>query len=141
MQLEATKKDPFHFAKPSSSQARYADNILYGNEEYIRSLDRSSAKSFTTTALKLAYPLRGRTRGKVATSGDALSLGQKQLIAFMRAVLRDPDLSHSGRGNGTSMTVTEQILEDILKKLPKHTTRVIIAHRLNTIENAKRSSS
>jgi len=33
-------------------------------------------------------------------------------------------------------TVTEQLLEEILQKLPSHTTRVIIAHRLNTIENA-----
>jgi ATP-binding cassette subfamily B protein len=32
--------------------------------------------------------------------------------------------------------VTEQLLEAILRKLPAHTTRVIIAHRLNTIENA-----
>jgi ATP-binding cassette subfamily B protein len=33
-------------------------------------------------------------------------------------------------------TITEQLLEDILKKLPSNTTRIIIAHRLNTIENA-----
>ncbi|MGZ3834912.1 MAG: ABC transporter ATP-binding protein, partial [Mucilaginibacter sp.] len=33
-------------------------------------------------------------------------------------------------------TVTEQLLSEILKKLPETTTRVIIAHRLNTIENA-----
>jgi ATP-binding cassette subfamily B protein len=63
-------------------------------------------------------------------------LGQKQLIAFMRAVLRDPDLLILDEATANIDTVTEQLLEDILKKLPAHTTRVIIAHRLNTIENA-----
>ena len=72
----------------------------------------------------------------VATSGDALSLGQKQLIACMRTVLRDPELLILDEATANIDTVTEQLLEDILKKLPAKTTRVIIAHRLNTIENA-----
>jgi ATP-binding cassette subfamily B protein len=54
----------------------------------------------------------------------------------MRAVLRDPDLLILDEATANIDTVTEQLLEDILKKLPEHTTRVIIAHRLNTIENA-----
>jgi len=62
-----------------------------------------------------------------------LSLGQKQLIAFMRAVLRDPELLILDEATANIDTVTEQLLESILKKLPARTTRVIIAHRLNTI--------
>jgi ATP-binding cassette, subfamily B, bacterial len=54
----------------------------------------------------------------------------------MRAVLRNPDLLILDEATANIDTVTEQMLEDILKKLPKQTTRVIIAHRLNTIENA-----
>ena len=68
--------------------------------------------------------------------GVSLSLGQKQLIAFMRAVLRHPDLLILDEATANIDTVTEQLLESILRKLPAHTTRVIIAHRLNTIENA-----
>ena len=58
------------------------------------------------------------------------------MIAFMRAVLRNPDILILDEATANIDTVTEQLLEEILKKLPVNTTRVIIAHRLNTIENA-----
>ena len=73
---------------------------------------------------------------KVQTSGDGISLGQKQLIAFMRSVLRKPELLILDEATANIDTITEQLLEEILQKLPVSTTRVIIAHRLNTIENA-----
>lgn len=73
---------------------------------------------------------------KVTSSGSTLGLGQRQLIAFVRAVLRQPDLLILDEATANIDTVTEQLLEDTLKNLPKETTRVIIAHRLNTIENA-----
>jgi ATP-binding cassette subfamily B protein len=73
---------------------------------------------------------------KVLASGDGISLGQKQLIAFMRAVLRKPDLLILDEATANIDTVTEQLLEGILQNLPGETTLVIIAHRLNTIENA-----
>ena len=73
---------------------------------------------------------------KIVTGGDVISLGQKQLIAFMRAVLRDPELLILDEATANIDTVTEQQLEQILGKLPPSTTKVIIAHRLNTIANA-----
>ena len=73
---------------------------------------------------------------KVSSGGDAISLGQKQLIAFMRAVLRDPEILILDEATANIDTVTEQLLEQILDKLPASTTKVIIAHRLNTIANA-----
>jgi ATP-binding cassette subfamily B protein len=51
-------------------------------------------------------------------------------------VLRNPELLILDEATANIDTITEKILEDILNKLPKHTTRVIIAHRLNTIKNA-----
>jgi ATP-binding cassette, subfamily B, bacterial len=71
----------------------------------------------------------------VASGGNSISLGQKQLIAFMRATLRKPDLLILDEATANIYTVTEQLLEEILDKLPKTTTKVIIAHRLNTIDN------
>ncbi len=65
-----------------------------------------------------------------------MSLGQKQLIAFIRAFLRSPELLILDEASANIDTVTEQLLEDILQKLPPTTTKVIIAHRLNTIKNA-----
>src|SRR4029077_5525214 len=73
---------------------------------------------------------------KVLSSGDSISLGQKQLIAFMRAVLRNPEVLILDEATANIDTITEQLLEEILNKLPESTTRIIIAHRLNTIENA-----
>ena len=65
-----------------------------------------------------------------------MSLGQRQLIAFMRAILRKPELLILDEATANIDTITEQLLEDVLDKLPNTTTRVIVAHRLNTIKNA-----
>ena len=73
---------------------------------------------------------------EISSGGESISLGQKQLIAFMRAVLRNPSLLILDEATANIDTITEQILQDILNKLPESTTRVIIAHRLNTIQNA-----
>ncbi|HLN73574.1 MAG TPA: ATP-binding cassette domain-containing protein, partial [Prolixibacteraceae bacterium] len=73
---------------------------------------------------------------KVQSSSEGISLGQKQLIGFMRSVLRKPELLILDEATANIDTITEQMLESILQKLPASTTRVIIAHRLNTIENA-----
>lgn len=54
----------------------------------------------------------------------------------MRAVLRNPELLILDEATANIDTITEQLLGMILKKLSKDTTLVIIAHRLNTIENA-----
>ncbi len=67
-----------------------------------------------------------------------MSLGQRQIIAFIRAVLRKPELLILDEATANIDTITEQILENILEKLPPETTKVIIAHRLNTIKNADR---
>jgi ATP-binding cassette subfamily B protein len=54
----------------------------------------------------------------------------------MRAVLRHPALLILDEATANIDTVTEQVLDEILNRLPKTTTRVIIAHRLNTIAGA-----
>ena len=54
----------------------------------------------------------------------------------MRAVLSKPKLLILDEATANIDTVSEQLLEDILQRLPSSTTKVIIAHRLNTIANA-----
>ena len=70
------------------------------------------------------------------TDMAGLSLGQKQIVAFMRAVLRRPQLLILDEATANIDTVTEKALSTILEQLPADTTLVIIAHRLNTIEKA-----
>ncbi len=113
------------------------DNIIYGNTECSGlSMDRLEK---VIEDLKLGGLLQRFEQGldtPVQVSGDGISLGQKQIIAFMRAILRKPDLLILDEATANIDTVTEQQLEEILRNLPATTTRVIIAHRLNTIENA-----
>jgi ATP-binding cassette subfamily B protein len=54
----------------------------------------------------------------------------------MRAVLREPNILVLDEATANIDTVTEDVLETIIKKLPKTTTKIIIAHRLNTIKDA-----
>ncbi|HUX80789.1 MAG TPA: ABC transporter ATP-binding protein, partial [Candidatus Paceibacterota bacterium] len=132
-----TKKIGFILQEPILFSGTVRENILYGNEAYKEYSNEALVAVIRDSGLEsLLTRFDGGLEAKVATSGDALSLGQKQLIAFIRAILRDPDLLILDEATANIDTVTEQLLEDILKKLPKHTTRVIIAHRLNTIENA-----
>ena len=134
---ERTRNIGFILQEPTLFSGTVRDNILYGNEAYADFSNEQLVKVIHDAGLeKLLERFDEGLEAKVATSGDALSLGQKQLIAFMRAVLRSPSLLILDEATANIDTVTEQLLEDILKKLPKTTTRVIIAHRLNTIENA-----
>lgn len=110
------------------------DNIVYGNEDYANcSTEQFAAvlEKYNLSSLLARFPEGLET--KVA-SGSSISLGQKQLIAFMRATLRSPELLILDEATANIDTVTEQLLEEILAKLPPQTTKVIIAHRLNTID-------
>ena len=113
------------------------ENILYGNALLARLAPADLQRKLDEAGFgELLQRFEGGLDGKVAASGDSLSLGQKQLIAFMRAVLREPEILILDEATANIDTITEQQLELILRKLPRHTTLVIIAHRLNTIENA-----
>lgn len=72
----------------------------------------------------------------LATPVEGLSLGQRQVVAFLRAVLRRPELLVLDEATANIDTVTEAVLTGLLGSLPQSTTLVVIAHRLNTIENA-----
>ena len=111
------------------------DNIVYGNEDYANCSPEQLAavlEKYNLSSLLARFPEGLET--KVASSGSSISLGQKQLIAFMRATLRSPELLILDEATANIDTVTEQLLEEILAKLPPQTTKVIIAHRLNTID-------
>ena len=113
------------------------DNILYGNTRDGGLSNEALTKRLEDAGLSgLVARFDKGLDTPVSSSGDAMSLGQKQLVAFIRAALRDPELLILDEATANIDTVTEQLLDDILAKLPPTTTRVIIAHRLNTISNA-----
>ncbi len=134
---ERSEKIGFILQEPFLFTGTVKDNILYGNEKYKNYTDQQVESLIHTANLQsLINVFDDGLQTKVTSSGNNISLGQKQLIAFMRAVLRNPEILILDEATANIDTVTEQLLEDILDKLPESTTRIIIAHRLNTIENA-----
>ncbi len=134
---ERTRKIGFILQEPFLFTGTVRDNILYGNPDYLSLTNEELEQVIHESGLEtLLSRFDEGLESKVQTSGDGISLGQKQLIAFMRAVLRKPELLILDEATANIDTITEQMLEAILQKLPETTTRVIIAHRLNTIENA-----
>lgn len=134
---ERVKKIGFILQEPFLFTGTIRDNILYGNEEYLNLTNEQLTEAMKEAGLEsLLDRFEDGLDTKVTATSDGVSLGQKQLIAFMRAVLRKPELLILDEATANIDTVTEQLLDEILQKLPVSTTRVIIAHRLNTIENA-----
>jgi len=134
---ERASKIGFILQEPLLFSGTVRDNILYGNPECASLTNHQLEKALEDS--HLAALLNRFDRGletPVQASGEGISLGQKQIIAFMRAILRKPELLILDEATANIDTVTEQQLEAILNNLPESTTKVIIAHRLNTIENA-----
>jgi ATP-binding cassette subfamily B protein len=134
---ERSQKIGFILQEPFLFTGTVKENILYGNEHYKDYSNEQLEQVIHDANLEsLLAIFENGLETALTSSGDSISLGQKQLIAFMRAVLRDPEVLILDEATANIDTVTEQLLENILNKLPKTTTRIIIAHRLNTIENA-----
>jgi len=134
---ERADKIGFILQEPFLFTGTLRENILYGNERYKDySNDQLEEVIKTANLQKLLEIFEAGLDTPVSSGGESISLGQKQLIAFMRAVLRRPELLILDEATANIDTITEKILEDMLNHLPDTTTRVIIAHRLNTIQNA-----
>jgi ATP-binding cassette, subfamily B, bacterial len=134
---ERSEKIGFILQEPLLFTGTIRDNILYGNDRYLRHSDEQLLNLFAERHLdRLLARFDEGLQTKVTAGGTTISLGQKQLIAFMRTVLRDPELLILDEATANIDTVTEQLLQQILDKLPASTTKVIIAHRLNTIAGA-----
>jgi ATP-binding cassette, subfamily B, bacterial len=134
---ERASKIGFILQEPLLFPGTVRDNILYGNPDCSGlSNDQLEEALEESQLISLVNRFDEGLDTPIQISGDEISLGQKQLIAFMRAILRKPELLILDEATANIDTVTEQQLEIILKNLPASTTRVIIAHRLNTIEDA-----
>lgn len=124
-------QDPFLFT------GTVLENVFYGHPDFVKASNEERKAALAASGLgDLLTNFENGLDTPMQTSAETISLGQRQLIAFVRAVLRKPDILILDEATANIDTVTEQLLEKVLAKLPPHTTKVIIAHRLNTIENA-----
>lgn len=80
--------------------------------------------------------LPGGYEYNVMERGATLSVGQRQLISFVRALVHDPRIIVLDEATSSVDTETEEMIQNAIAKLMKDRTAIVIAHRLSTIQNA-----
>ncbi len=85
---------------------------------------------------KFISQLSNKYEHEVKERGSTLSAGQKQLLAFARALAFDPDILVLDEATANIDTETEMLIQDALEKLTADRTTIVIAHRLSTIQHA-----
>lgn len=108
------------------------ENIRYGrseanDEEVVQALKLIGADEFIE-----------RLDEEVGEGGENLSLGEKQLVSFARAVLADPRIFIMDEATSSVDTITEARIQSGIHEIMKNRTSVIIAHRLSTIKSCDR---
>lgn len=134
---EITEKIGFVLQEPIVFSGTVLDNILYGNKKLESFQEEDVVKVLKDKGLmKILDRFPEGLQTKISPQAESISLGQRQLIAFLRIFLREPILLILDEATANIDTITEQYLSEIVDNLPATTTKVIIAHRLNTIKDA-----
>ncbi len=110
------------------------DNIRYGNKTATDEEVICAAK--TVCAHDFIMQMENGYQTEVNERGSRLSVGQRQLISFARALLADPAILILDEATSSIDTETELVLQKGLDRLLEGRTSFIIAHRLSTIQNA-----
>ncbi|NLC69567.1 MAG: ABC transporter ATP-binding protein [Clostridiaceae bacterium] len=110
------------------------DNILYGKPDARDEEILEAAR--ITKVLDFAERFPEGFETDVEERGSKLSSGQRQLLAFARALVANPRILILDEATSSVDTETERHIQDALKTLLKGRTSVVIAHRLSTIEHA-----
>lgn len=109
-------------------------NINLGNEKITDEQIIKAAK--TVGAHKFISQLPNGYEEIVKEKGATLSVGQKQLISFARALAYNPQILILDEATSSVDTETEQLIQHAIEKLLVGRTSIVIAHRLSTIQNA-----
>jgi ATP-binding cassette subfamily B multidrug efflux pump len=127
-QIAVVLQDPFLFA------GTIAENIRYGR------LDATDAEVEAAARAVGAHEFIERLPGKYETEiqerGGGLSIGQRQLLAFARALLADRRILILDEATSSIDTQTERVIQDALRRLLANRTALVIAHRLSTVVDA-----
>lgn len=110
------------------------DNIRYGKANATD--DEIIAAAKLTNAHQFIIKLDAGYDTQVGEGGAMLSTGEKQLISFARAVIKNPKLFVLDEATSSIDTETEKLIQDAIDHVLKNRTSFIIAHRLSTIKSA-----
>lgn len=127
-QMGIVLQDPFLFS------GTVKENIQFGSLEATD--DQIQAAAEAVGAGEFIGNLRDGYQTAVEEGGVVLSVGQRQLISFARALLADPRILILDEATSSVDTQTENIIQDALDRLLRDRTAFVIAHRLSTIVNA-----
>ena len=111
-----------------------ADNITLGNHEI--PFEKVQQAADLVGARKFIEKLPGGFNYNVKERGATLSVGQRQLISFVRAMVYDPEIVVLDEATSSVDSETEELIQYAIEKLMKGRTSIVIAHRLSTIQNA-----
>lgn len=124
-------QDPFIFAGTVASNIRLNDLSI--TDEQVRWAARFVNADTFIGRLPDGYDT------VVTERGSTLSVGQKQLLAFARAIAFNPEIMLVlDEATSSVDTETERLIQDALQKLMRGRTSIVIAHRLSTIQNVDR---
>jgi ABC-type multidrug transport system fused ATPase/permease subunit len=129
-QFAIVLQDVFLFSGDIRSNIRLGEESV--SDEEVRRVSRVVNADRFITALPAGYA------SEVLERGATLSVGQKQLLAFARALAFDPAILILDEATASIDTETELLIQDALGRLLRGRTSIVIAHRLSTIQNADR---
>jgi ATP-binding cassette subfamily B protein len=109
-------------------------NINLGKEEI--SLEQIKNAASIVGVNRFIETLPGMYDEEVKERGATLSVGQKQLLSFARALAFDPRILILDEATSSVDTETELLIQSAIQKLLAHRTAIVIAHRLSTIQSA-----
>jgi len=113
------------------------ENLLYAYEKVSPEIERKMIEVSKFLGLhNFIETLHKNYDTKLKENGSNISIGQRQLIAFARALITDPKILVLDEATSSVDPYTETLIQDALDKARKGRTTIIIAHRLSTIKNA-----
>jgi ABC-type multidrug transport system fused ATPase/permease subunit len=127
-QIGVVPQDPFLFTGTIKENIRYGR--LEASDEEVIAAAQAVGLHELVERLPQGYETPIRERGR------NLSMGQRQLISFARALLADPRILILDEATANIDTMTEMIVQQGLRRLLQGRTAIVIAHRLSTIKNA-----
>jgi ATP-binding cassette, subfamily B, multidrug efflux pump len=110
------------------------NNITLGNQNIEK--ERIIRAAELVGARKFIERLPGGFDYNVMERGSTLSVGQRQLISFVRAMVYDPKIIVLDEATSSIDTETEEMVHNAIEKMMNGRTSIVIAHRLSTIQNA-----